>query len=165
MVVATDVRFRTDEPTKTPDDFFIMLKNGGRSVAVIDEMYVQALYMVSKKILPDEPNYFGASVQDLVTPPIFPSDTKIVAIHVGDKIVPGPEGRLSNITPEERLNRVKSGDIPFNIYGFVKYRTGIDADPRQRMSGFCYTYVPLPYRGGIGPQFTTCDKPKYTYAR
>ena len=101
---------------------------------------------------------------NLIVPPLFPNTSQSITAVGGDTMVTVPGfDKPPQITPEERLARVKGGDLPLDIYGFVKYKTGGEADKRERISGYCYRYTPLAKRAASNLQFTVCDKPNYTY--
>ena len=72
---------------------------------------------------------------------------------------PGFSGR----TPDRStlIQGLRSGEIPFEIYGFMKYSAGIGWD-WNGVTGYCYRYVPVSRR--TVRQFEPCDNQNYSYA-
>jgi hypothetical protein len=163
VVIVSDMQFSAVEPAVFPENLTLSVKNSGRRIGEIDNLFGFPLVLIYDKTMPDEPNYNGSNFTTLVSPPISPGETKFLSINM-EQIVPMHGVRQSLPKTDQILAGVKSGEMPFIFYGFINYKTGLDDNSRKGVTGFCFVYVPLGNRG-TSRQFATCNKSKYTYAR
>lgn len=128
---------------ENPLQMWIAMRNGGKSVATIEELVVAITHE-----LPPKPEYHTA--QKIAFPPILAQDT--MRRSVG--FVTG--------WPQPIIDKIASGELKFYIFGVIRYRDDFSwLVPRE--TGFCFRYIP----GSVsGPHvFDTCREPQYTYTR
>jgi hypothetical protein len=166
LVIASSLKYEAIEPITLVDDMTIHIKNIGRNIAHIDEFNIIPIMLVGPQTMPVEPKYTIGNIVRLTSVPIIPSEDKPVVIHTTNDPFPTvPREAPGPHTPEGRLAAFKNGDIRLTVYGFIKYKTLTEVDPRQRISGICFEYVPLARRGRNGEQFAVCPNGNYTYIR
>jgi hypothetical protein len=164
ILIVNDLHFPNSEPVAGPNglSFLIEIKNVGRSVAVVDELVVIPAFHVHHLGLPQTPDYFANRVQ-VVAPPVAPGATFYVTPQIDQVIGRGPNVPNVTTNADQRLSGIKSGDMPFDVYGYVKYKVGINAR-WDGVTGYCYRYVPISMRANRQFQFAPCEQVLYTYA-
>ena len=114
------------------------IKNGGKSTATgILKIYI-------RPILPETPEYKDGSETPL--PPITAGDVSTVFFDLP--------------IPANDIARIKSGDLPFYIFGTIEYS---DEFYGKRTTGFCYVFNPK--SDPTDSLFNGCKQQKYTYAK
>ena len=127
-----------------PLQMWIAMRNGGKSVAAIEQLVVAITHE-----LPPKPEYYTA--QKIAFPPIIAQDT----IRRGLGFKTG--------WPQPIIDEIAGGDRKFYIFGVIRYRDDFSWLFGRRETGFCYRYVPGPVGGPHA--FDTCREPQYTYTR
>jgi hypothetical protein len=151
---------RAEPDTLNGLNFVITLQNGGRSIATIDEVRVIPLIHGQRPgVLSDRPNYHAASIP-VVIPPVITSKTFYLVVGM-QGFLPAPGFTVDVPDTNTIVQRVRSGDMPFDIYGVIRYKAGVGWD-WNGATGFCYRYVPLSQRSVR--QFEVCEQRDYTYA-
>jgi hypothetical protein len=161
LLIVEGVSFQQNEPS-IPMAPMISIKNAGRSAAVITEVNIIPTFHAQQpgKLL-DTPDYHAKSVSVVINP-ISPGTT-VNVIPIMDQIV--PHGMpVPPITGQEFVDKIKSGEMPLDIYGFIKYTLRLNP-LWDGITGFCFRYSPMAVRNNRQFQFTVCDNPAYTYAQ
>jgi hypothetical protein len=161
LLIVEGVSFQQDEPS-IPMAPIISIKNAGRSAAVITEVNIIPTFHVQQPgKLPDIPDYHAKSVSVVINP-ISPGTT-VNVIPVMDQILPHGTP-VPPLTGAEFVGKIRSGEIPIDIYGFIKYTLRLNPF-RDGITGFCFRYTPMAARSIRQFQFTVCGNPAYTYAQ
>jgi hypothetical protein len=161
LLIVEGVSFQQDEPS-IPMAPTISIKNAGRSVAVITEVnIIPTFHLQQPGKLPDAPDYHAKSVSVVINP-ISPGTT-INVIPIMDQILPHGV-RVPPLTGQELIDKLKSGEMPIDIYGYIKYTLRLNPF-WDGITGFCFRYAPIAVRSIRQFQFTVCDNPAYTYAQ
>jgi hypothetical protein len=152
-----DISFIDDDaPSEKPGgiDFRITIRNTGKHVADILNMSVVPDFGITRKALPEYPEYYNPLA--LIAPPIPPDFEDRITAEIKEPVVPQHMDRRSLIAG------ILDGSIPLWIYGLVEYNIGF-ISWRTGKLGFCMKFLPVNERRGQDATFRTCDNKKYTY--
>ncbi len=126
---------------------YLELSNSGKSPATIDELRVAITHK-----LPLERQYGKAP--NYAFPPVMPGGSTKQQLEL----------KFETEWGEKTADAVKTGEMPFYIFGRIKYHDDIRWWWRifgPRVTGFCFIHTPT----SSVASFQTCSEPAYTYSR
>lgn len=123
----------------------ISIKNSGKSPAKIETLVASVTHKL-------DPN------------PEYDSDRERYAFSPIPAGVAIEQNFGFGVWPRPTMLKVKSGEMPFYIFGRIEYSDGSISIMPNRVSQFCFRYI-AEQPEISGPRFSNCREPPYTYTK